>query len=446
MNTHLVVGTEVIIILLLIVFNGVFAMSELALVSSRPSRLQQRVDEGRYGAAAALELSSDPSRFLSTVQIGITLIGIGTGAFGGATLAGPLSNVLDDVPGVGSYATQVATILVVISITYLTLIIGELVPKRLALQNPESMASIVAPTMRLLSRITAPVIWFLALSSDAVLTLLRAKGSNEPDVTEEEVEEMLRQGAEAGVFHESERALVAGIFDIGDRTASELMTPRHMMQYLDLAQSDEKNWARMAEAPHNFYPVCDGSSDNVVGVVTTRELWRRQVAGESTGIRDAMTPAIFVPELSPIFSVMETMRQQRASMVLVVDEHGGVEGLLTLNDVVGDIFGELETSEEAGITTRDDGSWLVDGVMPAHEVRERLDIESLPGEDERRFETIGGFVMDQLGHIPDAGEHVIHAGHRFEVMDMDGHRVDKIMIEQLDRDETRISAYDVPTR
>jgi putative hemolysin len=422
-------GIEIGIVLLLIVLNGVFAMSELAVVSSRESRLQQRRDQGNHGAAAALELSADPNRFLSTVQIGITLIGVGNGAFGGATLSGRFGRILAKIPVLEPYSREIAGVVVVVVITYLSLIIGELVPKRLALQNPEGMACLVAPTMRRLSRVTAPVVSFLAISSDVLFRLIGLKPSGDAVVSDEEIDLLLRQGTEAGIFHESERAMVSGILDISDRTAGELMTPRHLVQCIDLAQPPG---ARSMQ--HNFYPVCDGSTDNIVGVVATRELWRRHIAGEPTDVRAAMEAPLFVPEIAPVLSVVEQMRHLRSPMAIVIDEYGGVEGLLTFNDVISDVIGEVDDHTDSGhkgAVQRDDGSWLLDGIFPAHEAIELLELKALPGEAESRFETIGGFIVDQLGHIPEAGAHVTFGGYRFEVMDLDGNRIDKVLVQKL---------------
>lgn len=427
-------GFQFLILLLLLVLNGVLSMSELAVVSARTSRLQQRAANHIRGAQAALDLAEHPNRFLSTVQIGITLIGIVTGALGGTALSGPLATVLGKVPGVGPYSDQVSVIVVVALITYLALIIGELVPKRLALQQAENIACLVAPAMTVLSRIASPVVALLAISSDLVIRLLGIKASNEPAVTEEEIELMLAQGAEAGIFHESERTMVASVFDIGDRRASELMTPRHAIDYLDLLQPDDVNDRVMAEKPHNFYPVCEGSADHVVGVVATRELWRRQVNGEPTDLRSAMEPALFVPEISSILPIIDQMRHQRSSIAIVIDEYGGVEGLLTLNDVLSDLVGEIDdlhrTNVKGGIQ-RDDGSWLLDGVFPAHELQELFNIGELPGENEGRFETLGGFVMDQLGSIPSSADSFTWTTFRFEVVDMDGIRIDKVLVSPI---------------
>lgn len=446
---YLVIGLQLAIVLLLIILNGILAMSELAIVSARTSRLQQRANAGSKGARTALELAADPNRFLSTVQIGITLIGILNGAYGGVTLSGPFAELLARIPGFAPYATRFSTIFVVLVITYLSLIIGELVPKQLALQRAELFASSVAPTMKALSRISAPIVWFLSISSNFVLKLLRADQSDEPGVTEEEVKVLLKQATDAGIFERAEQEMVAGVFGLGDRTAGELMTPRHAIVFLDISEAETENTRRMAENPYAVYPVCDGSTDHVVGIVTARDLWRSQVAGKSTALRDVMKPALFVPEIAPVLKVLQQMRDQKTEFAIVIDEYGGVEGLMTVNDVLGDVVDELgsHTGEDIleGAQIREDGSWLVDGVFAAHEVRELFKIDRLEGEEEGRFETVGGFILDQLGHIPIPGEYVEVDNHRIEVIDMDGHRIDKVLIippAPLDRSELPSEMHD----
>ena len=428
------VAVDWAIVLLLILLNGVLAMSELAIVSSRISRLEQRARAGSTGARAAIELARQPNKFLSTVQVGITLIGIVNGAYGGARLSGPVAGLLARIPGLAPYSGEIAAIGVVLLITYLSLIIGELVPKQLALQRAESLASVVARPMTVLATVSAPIVWFLAVSSDAVLGILRSQPANEPVVTEEEVRLLLRQATEAGVIERGEQELVTGVFSIGDRTVAELMTPRHQAVFLDLAQPEEVNRRRMAETGHSVYPVCERSTDNVVGVVAVRDLWRRHLNGESTSIRDAMRPALFVPEVAPVLSIIEQMRDMDMSMALVVDEYGGIEGLVTFEDIFGDVvdaLGAEEGAEVEGAQRRADGSWLVDGGFPAHEARELLGIAELEGEEEGRFETIGGFVLDQLGHIPTPGEVVRVERYQIEVVDMDGNRIDKLLVSQV---------------
>lgn len=425
------IGLQLAIVLLLILFNGLLSMSELAIVSARTPRLQQRADRGDAGAMIAIRLAEDPNRFLSSVQIGITLIGIINGAFGGAALSGPFAELLANIPGLAPHASKISGVVVVLVITYVSLIIGELVPKQLALQRAEAIAARVAQPMRFLAAISAPIVWFLSVSSNAVLRLLRADQTDEPGVTEEEVRVLLRQATEAGIFERAEQELVTGVFGLGDRTAGELMTPRHLLVWLDLAEPEEINRQRMADAPHELYPVGEDSTDNVVGVVSAEDLWHRHMTGTSTTIRDVMKPALFVPEISPVLTVLQQMRDAEMPMAMVVDEYGGVEGILTLTDVLDDLvehLGDDGTQEIEGAVQRSDGSWLIDGALPAHEFRELFDIDQLEGEEHGHFETIGGFIMDQLGHIPVTGEEVFADHHRIEVVDMDGHRIDKVLV------------------
>lgn len=426
------VGLHIAIVLLLIVLNGLLAMSELAIVSARTSRLQQRAQAGNKGARIALELAEDPNKFLSSVQIGITLIGIVNGAFGGATLSEPFAGLLARIPGLESSANRVSGIAVVLVITYLSLIIGELVPKQLALQRAEKFASMLAPALKWLATISAPIVWFLGVSSDLALKILRADQVDEPVVTEEEVKLLLRQATESGIFEEREEDLITGVFGLGDRNVGEIMTPRHQVTFIDLSDPDETNINRIAETGHAMFPVCEESTDNVVGVITTRDLWKHQHENDSMSLREIMRPALFVPEISPVLTVLEQMRDARTEMGVVIDEYGGVEGILTLGDVLEDLVDELgartDIDQIEGATRRDDGTWLLDGAFPAHEARERFGIKEFEGEEAGRFETIGGYILDQLGHIPVAGEKVASDGFSIEVVDMDGHRIDKVLL------------------
>lgn len=429
------VGLEFLVVFLLVVMNGLLAMSELAVVSAKTSRLQQKADGGSAGARVALELANEPDRFLSTVQIGITTIGVGTGALGGATLAGPVGDVIARIPGVGdTTGNRVAGIAVVLGITYLSLVIGELVPKRLALKQAERIAILMSRPLRILSSVTAPIVSLLAVSSDVVLRLIGQHNAEEPAVTEDEVHHLLREGREAGVFQPAETDMVEGIFDIGDRTAGELMTPRHRVVFLDVTDPLARNLELMRESTHSHYPVCQGSPDNAIGTVSTRDLWAQSLRDETVDLRAAMREPLFVPEVAPVLDVIEQMRVKGTRDSIVVDEYGGVAGLITLDDVLSDVVGELDELTNTGIkgsTLREDGSWLLDGTFPAHETRELLDIRELPGEEEGNFETIGGFVMDQLGHIPRDGENVEIEGYRIEVVDMDGNRIDKLLVQQV---------------
>lgn len=429
------VGLHITVIVLLIVLNGILAMSELAIVSARPGRLQQKVDEGSKGAETALHLASDPGRFLSTVQIGITLIGIINGAFGGATLSGPMSTVLAKISFLEPYARQLGGIVVVIIITYLSLIVGELVPKQLALQRAEAVASLVAPPMNFLATIFKPVVWFLAVSNDFVLKLIRADDNDEPAITEEEIKVMLMQATDAGIFERAEQEMVAGVFGLGDRTAGELMTPRHSISWLDVAEPDQFNIRTMTDTDYSLYPVIDDEPDNVVGIADTRDLLLQKLNGQPFSIRKIMRPAVFVPEILPVLLVLKTMRDQKSNMAIVIDEYGGVEGLITSNDVLGTVVDDIGSgdnngadSEIEGAVRQDDGTWIIDGQLGAHDFREIFDIKELDGEEAGRFETIAGYILDELGHIPSVGEWVDANDHKVEVIAMDGYRIDRVRI------------------
>ncbi len=422
---------EILIVLLLIVANGVLSGSEMAVVSARRARLQTRAEAGDNGAAVALELAEKPDRFLSTVQIGITLIGILAGTFGGATVAETVSGWLSDVPGIGQYGDAIGVAVVVITITYLSLVIGELVPKRLALQRPESIAVAIARPMRALSRFASPVVSVLSVSSDALMRVLGAKQSNEPPITEEEIGLLLRQGAQAGVFDVQEPKLVEAVFRLGDRRVSEIMTPRHRVVFLDLEDDLATNQARMAESPHSHFPVCAGGPDEIRGVVSVKSIWSRALAGESTDVAKAMIDATFVPESLPAFQALERLRDATVPLAVVVDEYGGTAGIVTLHDLIEAIVGDLGPEEQGGhdeAVRRADGSWLLDGGLLIDEVNDLIGANAVPEED-GAYQTLGGFLMARLGRIPSPGESLSWNGWTFEVVDMDGNRVDKVLVE-----------------
>ncbi|MCO5216724.1 MAG: hemolysin family protein [Thermomicrobiales bacterium] len=431
------VGLNITVILLLVLLNGVLSMTELAIVSARHGRLQQMAENGNKGAATAAKLGSDPSRFLSTVQIGITLIGIANGAFGGATLTQPVAEQLRRIPAIEDSANNIAGFLVVVVITYLSLVIGELVPKRLALQHPEAIASVMAPLMNGLSTLFKPIVWFLGVSNDAVLALMRIRESDEPAVTEDEIRLMLMQATDAGVFERAEQEMVAGVFGLGDRTAGELMTPRHAISWLDIAEPDSLNIKTITEGAYSNYPVIDDEPDNVVGVVSTRDILKQSLAGEPMSIRAAMTPALFVPEILPVLQVLRSMRDAKTNLAIVIDEYGGFEGLITDNDVIRGLVDEIGsgdangTEEIEGASLEDDGTWLLDGQFAAHEFRDLFDVKELDGEEAGRFETIAGYILDRLGHIPVVGESVEVENLRIEVVTMDGYRIDTVRVTPL---------------
>jgi putative hemolysin len=424
------VAFQVAIIVLLILLNGLFAMSETALVSSRKARLRQRAEEGDVGARSALELAEEPNRFLSTVQIGISLIGVLAGAFGGATLAEPLSGALRGVPFLAPYAWPIAFGVVVVAITYLSLILGELVPKRLALNNAEGVASRVSGLMRLLSVLTSPAVWFLSVSTEAVLGLLRARSAPESPVSEQEVEILMEEGARAGVFEEEERDLVRRALRLDDRPVRELMTPRPKVIWLDADDPPEKVLRRAREAGHSYFPVARGDLDDLLGIASVKDAWTREAPGEPTDLLGSLRQTPLVPEGAPATDALEAFKRSGLPTALVIDERGHIEGLVTLTDVLEALVGEVPEEErpvQEDIVRREDGSWLVDGLLAADELKEHLDLRELPREDEADYQTVGGMVMDTLGRVPEEGDRFEWEGYSFEVVDMDDRRVDKVL-------------------
>lgn len=444
------VGLNVTVILLLVLLNGVLAMTELAIVSARTGRLQQMADNGNKGSGIAIQLASDPGKFLSTVQIGITLIGIANGAFGGATLTEPVAGLLGNLPGLSSNPTQVAALVVVVGITYLSLVIGELVPKQLALQHPERMASMVAPAMKFLSAAFRPIVWVLSISNDAVLKLLRIGENDEPSITEDEIRVMLMQATDAGIFERAEQEMVAGVFGLGDRAAGELMTPRHAIKWIDISEPDSVNSRTIRENSFSLFPVIDDSPDNVVGIVSMHEVLQQVLAGETLNIRRAIKPALFVPEILPVLQVLKVMRDEKTNMAIVIDEYGGVEGLITGQDVISGMVDELGTASAEGpedsedAVLQPDGSWLVEGQLGAHEFRELFGIDELHGEEAGRFETIAGYVLDELGHIPVTGETVQTEGYTVEVVAMDGYRIEQVKVSVIPTTTQQDSSDELP--
>jgi putative hemolysin len=425
------VALEIFLLFILFLLNGVFAMSELAIASSRKTRLQQWAEEGDDRAAVALRLAEHPNRFLATVKIGITLIGIITGFYGGATLSEPVADYLARIPAIAPYSRSIAVVIVVGIVTYLSLLVGELVPKRLALQNPERIAMVVAQPMNLLSRIAAPLVTFLGASSELILRLLGVRHAGDPPITEEEIEILLQEGAAAGVFDPAEHEMVEGIFDLGDREARELMTPRYRLVALDVDDPLDESFRKMAASPHQIFPVYEGDLDRLLGMAPVKSLWAASLSGDPIDLRALTEPALIVPESMPALEVLQRFRDRASNAAMVVDEYGGIQGLISLHDLMEAITGDLAVSQERSgeVVRRDDGSWLLDGALPVHEVRDVLEIDDpLPGEENGDYETLGGFLMSRLERIPDIGDSTDWSGHRFEVVDMDGRRVDRVLV------------------
>jgi putative hemolysin len=425
------VTLEIILISALILANGAFALSEMALVSARKARLQPRAEAGNVSAQKALELATEPAQFLSAVQVGITLVGILAGAFGGARLAQPLAERLATIPALAPHSQTLALTVVVLIITYLTLVIGELTPKQIALNSPEQIAMLVARPMGLLVKITAPIVAVLTASTNLLLRLLRVRPPEGPPVTEEEIRLLVEQATDAGVFHEHEEDLVSGVFRLGDLRAASLMTPRTEMTWLDMQDDPATTRALITETSQQQYAVKDSEPDNVAGIVYAHDLLVRCMNGEPLSLAAALHPPLFLPESTPGLEVLRTFLSSGERMCFVIDEYGGVQGSVTADAIVRAISGDMETLGPAmkpRVTRRSDGSWLVDGLISIEEFKDVFDLEILPDEELNAYETLGGFAMARLGRIPQTADRFTWGGLTFEVVDMDGRRVDKLLV------------------
>jgi len=421
-------STELLFIVFLIAMNNILAMTEAALLAVRKARLQQRLNEGDQKAGLVLKLVENPNQFLSVIQIGITLIDVLTGAVTGATLAIIFARLLTKIPSLAPYSDSIGLALGVIVITYFSIILGELVPKRLAIQNPEGIASRFAQPMLLFSKLLSPVVQFLGYSTEIVLRLIGIRPSNEPPITEEEIHVLLDQGTQAGVFEEAEQDMVAGVFRLNDRRVNSLMTPRTEILRLDVNDTTDAILRKMTEGPFSRFPVCQGGLDNVLGIVKARDLLTRSLAGEAIRLEECMSSALFIPETTFASRALEIFKESDQELILVIDEFSGVTGLLTINDVIEEIVGNIEISEPQ-VTLRQDGSWLLDGMLDIDEFKELFDLGELPNDDD--YETLAGFIMTSLGKIPQASDQFDWEGLRLEVMDMDARRVDKVLVTTL---------------
>ncbi|CAM3123200.1 hemolysin family protein [Rariglobus hedericola] len=427
--------TEILIIFGLLLLNGVFAMAEIAVVSSRKARLKKMADEGSIRAKAALALAEEPTRFLSTVQIGITLVGILAGAFGGVRLSGKLAVWLaGEIPALSAYAEGIAITVVVGAITYLSLIIGELVPKRIGLNNPEGKAMLVAAPMNALSRLALPFVWLLTHSTNGVLKLFGLGQEKDAPPSEEEITHLIEQGTTAGVFHQAEQAMVEGVLRLDEKPVTEIMTRRTKIVWLDVDDADEVNWRKIVASGHSLFPVYEGTRDHVLGMVAVKALWANSAIGLKNRLRDHLTQPLYVPQTINAVQLLESYKKSGKHLALVTDEFGSIQGVVTLIDVMEAIVGDLPEPGDRrtpGAVQRDDGSWLVDGAMDVDEFKRLFSFGALPGEEDDDYETVGGFVLDRLGHIPVESESISWGGWKFEVVDMDRHRVDKLLLAKL---------------
>ena len=422
---------EIAILSLLFLLNGVFAMAELAVISSRRERLQILADSGNAGARVAMDLGQEPSNLLSTVQIGITLIGILAGAFGGATLTAELGRLIAPLPVIGVYSELIALIVVVAGITFGSVVMGELVPKQLALRNPERIAATLARPMNTLSRLTRPVVRLLSLTTTGILRLLGVRGEGgAATVSEEEIRMLLEQGAASGVFEAAEHDMLDGIFRFGDRQLRSLMTPRTEIVWLDINADEATIRETVLRSGHSRFPLCEGSIDRVIGVVLARHLLAETWSDRPIDLRALARPPLFLPDTMPAPRALERFKQTGIHAALLVDEFGGIDGLVTLIDMMEAIVGDMPSPSdiaEPPIVRREDGSWLVDGLLDVEDLKTLLGTAQMPNESD--YQTLGGFVVTQLGRLPRVGDIVAWGGFRFEVVDMDGNRVDKVLIQ-----------------
>jgi len=418
------------VVLLLILLNGVFAMAEIALVSARRARLQPLAAEGMPGAQAAIELKDDPSRLLATVQIGITLIAVLSGTFGEATLGDRLERALAAQPGFAAqYAHAISMAVVVVGISYFSLILGELAPKRVALVNPERIAAALGRLMRGLSRIGAPIEWLLSASTDLILRLLPVRTRPDSPVTDEEIAFMLREGAASGHIPRGETEIVEMALRLGDRNVGAVMTPRTRIEWLDLDDPEEETRRHIRDSAYSRFPVVQGGTQHVAGIVQVKDLLAAALAGQAFDMRSAIRPALFLPNTVSVLRALEVFKSSGEPMALVVDEYGDLEGLVTLNDIlealVGDIPGAGDTDQR--VVRREDGTWLIDGMLGLDELKQVLGVAHLPGED-ADFHTLGGYLMGRLNRVPMKADRIAAAGFGFEIVEMDGRRVARVLV------------------
>ncbi len=429
------IPNELLILLLLLLINGIFAMAEVALIAARKSRLRELADDGDKRAEQALAEASEPSRFLSTVQVGITLVAVLAGAFGGGVITTRLELLLAEFEPLAPFAHSIALGVVVVAITLASVVLGELVPKRIALMKPETLALMLVGPIRRLSRVVAPAVNLLTWLTELALRPFGLhRAPKEAPVTEEEVNIMVEQGMAEGVFNESERDMVAGVLELDEMPVTYLMTPRPKIVFLDLAEPDETNWRKVVASGHSHFPVVHGNREQVIGMVSVKAIWANNAFGVPTQLRHLLTPPLSVPETMVASALLEQFKVSGKHLALVVDEFGSVAGIVTLYDVLEAIVGDIPESgrhDEPEAKQRSDGSWLVDATYDIDELKELTGLDELPHEEEAEFQTAGGFVMTHFGRIPSTGEAFEYGGWRFEVVDMDRHKIDKLLVSKL---------------
>ncbi|HLY56520.1 MAG TPA: hemolysin family protein [Stellaceae bacterium] len=421
----------ILILILLILLNGVFAMAELALIGSRRTRLQAEAAEGGKGAQAALKLLANSGRFLSTVSIGITLIGVIVSTEGGDSFVEPLRAAFSTIPWLADYAHTAALVTVVATVTFCSVVFGELVPKRIAVSRPERIATLLSRFMTVISTIVKPAEWVLSGTTQLVLGMLPIPKAPREGVSDEEINLMMREGAASGEFQPGESAIVQMTLRLGDRHVDSIMTPRTQVDWLDLEDGWETNREKILTSHLSRFPVVEGGPRNVVGIVQVKDLLAQALSGEPFDLRKATRPPLYIPDTVPALRLLETLKRSGAPLALVVDEYGEFEGVVTLHDILQALVGDIAEpgeAEDQAVVRREDGSWLIDGLVPIEQVKDAIGVSHLPGEDSGEFHTLGGFLMAQIQRVPNVADHVEIDGWRFEVVDMDGHRVDRVLV------------------
>ncbi len=425
---------NLVLLIVLILLNGAFAMSEMALVTARKSRLQRLADEGSHAAEIAMRLGEEPTRFLSTVQIGITAIGILNGIVGEAALAGPLAQFLTGLGLSPQTSSAGATTLVVVSITFLSIVVGELVPKRIAQCNAEGIAQLIARPIALLDRLSRPFVYLLSITTDGLLRLLGKKELAGANLTEEDIHAMLIEGSQEGVIERQEHEMVRNVFRLDDRQIAGLMTPRSDIVHLDLEQPLDESLEKLIACDHSRFPVCRGGLKQLRGVITAKRLLKHHLQGESIeSLAGYLLPAVYVPESLTGMKLLEQFRESGVQMMFVVDEYGEILGLITLQDLLQALAGEFKPRhpEDVWARQRQDGSWLLDGLIPILELKDRLELKTVPDEDKGRYHTLSGMMMWLIDKVPSTGDVAQWQGWRLEVVDLDGNRIDKVLASRL---------------
>src|SRR5688572_4079017 len=419
---------DIVILLGLILLNGLFVMSEIALVSARKSRLEMMAEKGDKKAANALKLANNPELFLSAAQIGITLIAILTGVFSGERFGADLKPFVEQVAVLRPYANGISTSIIVVIVTFLSIIFGELIPKRIALINPEKIAKKAAAPMYAFAKITHPIVWLLSRTSNGFFKLFNIKQSKDDSVTEEEIKAIISEGTEAGTIEEEEKEIIERIFHLGDRNITSLMTHRSDILWFDLNDNEEKIREKIIAEPHSVYPICDAEIDNIKGVVSIKDLY---VSDDLTLFKDLMQPALFVPDNNTAYQVMEKFKESKIHSCFIVDEYGSIQGMITLNDILQAIIGDVpqpDDVEDYEIMKRDDGSYLIDAQIPFYDFLRFFKKADWHNEDEHEFDTLAGCILHELERIPQTGDKLKWKDFKFEIIDMDNHRIDKILV------------------